>query len=414
MKVNKDQAKEILKKLSPQELALYKQLNAELGGLNEADVRSGLRTIISNWKSYSVPLLMAIMVNSNMANAINRYSPETYNAINTEISKDTPTATSSTAADTIPGNVFKVKFDQTFASGQAALINKQQLLDNISELQDWIKGKNVNNFKVVIVAGESQVTNPKGFEHRGSLAKARAQQVERIVSKLGFNKIDTDIRMGTTPYKQGDDPNDPRYTAEQFVTINIVVDNDVCSMDPIDGGGKKGTAANDYITSTNFISGKGYLLMDTGQVPDRLVVLDANGNVKQDTGYVTTQASKYKDWKYTPLYVLELTKAYLQKSKAVSGSKIEIITVSSYQDLLSQLKNDPNQQKVQMLGNEIAPALAEMKSMIEQGQKQFVVYNLGTSEVKVQFDQSKGEAQAVVYSPVGKTGYTISGVCTNK
>ncbi len=51
MKVNKQQAKQILQKLSPEELALYKELNAELGGLNEAGTRSALRKIIGNWKN---------------------------------------------------------------------------------------------------------------------------------------------------------------------------------------------------------------------------------------------------------------------------------------------------------------------------------------------------------------------------
>jgi len=68
---------------------LYKELNAELGGLNEAGTRSVLRTILGNWKNYTTAMLMAIMMNSNMANAINKYSPDIYNAINTEISKDT-------------------------------------------------------------------------------------------------------------------------------------------------------------------------------------------------------------------------------------------------------------------------------------------------------------------------------------
>ena len=142
-----------------------------------------------------------------------------------------------------------------------------------------------------------------------------------------------------------------------------------------------------------------------------MVVLDANGNVKQDTGYITTEASKYKDWKYTPMYVLELTKAFMEKSKAVSGSKIRTITVTDYQDLLRQLKNNPDQQKIQMLGEEIAPALKEMEQMISQGQKQFVVYDISTSVVAIEFDQGKGEVEAVVYSPVGKTGYDISGIC---
>lgn len=111
MKVNKDQAKEILKKLPPEELALYKQLNAELGGVSEAGTRSVLKTILGNWKNYSTAMLMAIMMNSNMANAINRYSPDTYNAINTEILKDTDKGTPGQAVDnTVEVKEFKIKW----------------------------------------------------------------------------------------------------------------------------------------------------------------------------------------------------------------------------------------------------------------------------------------------------------------
>jgi len=407
MKVNKDQAKQILQKLSPDELALYKQFNSQLSQLHEVNIKSTLKSITSNWKNFSTAMLMAIMMNSNMANAINKYSPDTYNAINTEISKDTTKVNT----NSVPGAVANIEFGQTFASGKATLSNKQQLINSVTKLKDWMKGKNASNFKVVIVAGESQVTNPKGFEQKGSLAKARAEEIKTVVSKFGFDKVETETKIGDTPYKQGDNVNDPSYTAEQFVTVHIVVDNDVCSMKDIDGQGSGGDAQSDYITSTNYLSGKGNLVIDTGQVPDRLVVVDINGNIKQDTGYITTQASKYKDWKYTPMYVLDLTKAYIAKSKAVSGSKIKIITVSSYEDLLHQLKNNPNQSKVQMLGEEIAPALKEMEQMIKDGQKQFVVYDLGTSPATIQFDQSKGEASTLVYSPIGKTGYKIKGVC---
>ena len=73
-----------------------------------------------------------------------------------------------------------------------------------------MQGKNTKDLKVVIVAGESQVTNPKGFEQKGSLAKARAQQVEYIINKLGFNKVTTETVVGTTPYQKGDDANDPK------------------------------------------------------------------------------------------------------------------------------------------------------------------------------------------------------------
>jgi hypothetical protein len=52
-----------------------------------------------------------------------------------------------------------------------------------------------------------------------------------------------------------------------------------------------------------------------------------------------------------------------------------------------------------------------MRKMIQKGQKQFVIYTNGTSPSKLKFDQNKGEVQAKVYSPVGKTGYKITGSC---
>jgi hypothetical protein len=275
-------------------------------------------------------------------------------------------------------------------------------------MKNFLKGKDASKFKVVIEAGESQVTNPKGFETKGSLAQTRAKEIEGVISKLGFSNIDVQTKIGTTPYKQGNDINDSKYQAEQFVTINIIANNDICSMQDISQDKGQGVATNNYVTYDDYISGTGELVLNTGQVPDRMVVLDANGNTKQDTGYITTQASKYKDWKYTPLYVLELTKAYKAKSKAMDGSKIKTITVTDYDDLVQQISNTT---KPGVTGDEIGPALNEMRGMIQKGQKEFVIYDLGTSEVKVKFDQNKGEVQAKVYSPVGKTGYNIKGSC---
>jgi outer membrane protein OmpA-like peptidoglycan-associated protein len=311
----------------------------------------------------------------------------------------------------VTGAIKTINFGENFASGKSTLTNKEDLISKVTEVKDFLKGKDASKFKVVIVAGESQVTNPKGFEKKGSLAQARAKAVEDVVGKLGFNNVDIQTKIGTTPYKPGNDVNAPEYQAEQFVTISIVANNDICSMDDFDKSEGQGLAKDDYVTYDNYISGVGELILSTGQVPDRLVVLDANGNIKQDTGYITTQVSKYKDWKYTPMYVLELTKAYNAKSKAMDGAKIKTISVKDYKDLLAQLKNDPNNAKAQLQGDEIGPALNEIRGMIQKGQKEFVIYDLGTSDVKVKFDQSKDEVQAKVYSPVGKTGYKITGSC---
>lgn len=412
--MKKQDIKSALQQLSPEELAIYKQLNSQLSNLQEApSVRDGVRNIINNWKGWSTAMLMAIVLNSNMANAIERYSPQTLDAIKTEISKDTTsqqTPTQATPQTKIANAVKVINFSDNFESGKTKLTKTDTLVAQLDDLKNWLVGKDRAKFKIVITAGESQVTNPKGFEQKGSLAQARAKEVEKVIKAFGFDKTQTDVEIGTTPYKQGDNVNDPRYKAEQFVTVTIVADNNVCSMQPINGGGSQGTAAGDYVTSTEYVSGKGYMVLKAGQVPDRLVIVDGNGNIKDDTGYVTTQASKYKDWKYTPIHVLELTKAYQQNTKATQGNKIKTITVKDYQDLISQLSNTPNPQ---LTGDEIGPALIQMKKMIEKGQKQFVIYDISTSDVKIPFDDSRGDVQAIVYSPIGNTGYTVSGLCTN-
>lgn len=402
MKVNKQQAKDILSKLSPQELALYKQLNAELGGMNEAGTRSVLRNIIGNWKNYSTAMLMAIMMNSNMANAINTYSPQTYNAINTEISKDTVKST--------PGQrvVASATIQQNFGSGKAD-VDAKVLQDEVGKIQQWIKDNGGRKFKLIVTAGESQVPNQSGYEKKGSLAQLRAQTVKNVLSRSIKAPIEVQTNIGTTPYKQGvDDPKDAKYQAEQFITVDIVVDAEsVCSFNP-DQPGTQGTAQNGYVTFDEYISGVGTVTITPGQIPDRLTIVDANGNVKADTGYITTEKSKYSgSWKYVPAYVLELTKVNQTKAKALTGSKIKTIQVKDYQDLVSQLSNSSNPQ---MKGNEIAPALQQMERMIDSGVTEFVIYdNMGDGVVN--FNEKSGDLKAIVYSPVGSTGYQLKGDC---
>ena len=402
MKVNKDQAKQILQKLSPEELSLYKQLNAELGGVNEAGTRSVLRNIIGNWKNYSTAMLMAIMMNSNMASAINRYSPETYNAINTEISKDTVKQTPGQRVAT------STNIQQTFGSGKAD-IDQKALQDEVAKIQQWIKNNNGRKFKIVITAGESQVPNQSGFKQKGSLAQFRAEAIKRVLSKSINAPIEVETEIGTTPYKQGtDNPGDEKYQREQFIRVDIVVDAEsVCSFNP-DQPGTQGTAQNGYVTFSDFISGEGSVEITPGQIPDRLTIEDSNGNIKADTGYVTTEKSKYSaNWKYVPAYVLELTKVHQTKAKALTGGKIKTITVKDYEDLKSQLSARPN---APTMGDEIGPALAQLKKMVESGVKEFVIYDNMASGT-VQFSEKSGDLKATVYSPVGKTGYQLKGNC---
>ena len=154
-----------------------------------------------------------------------------------------------------------------------------------------------------------------------------------------------------------------------------------------------------------------------GQIPDRLVVVDNQGQIESDTGYITSDVSKYPDWKYTPLYVLFLTKLRKTNPNALSGNKITTITATNYNELLSQLLNDPNSKKYQKYGNEIGPALEEMKKMIGRGQTTFVIYNLSNIGITIPFDSPSGDKKVKVFSPIGvgniKTGYGLIGKCVS-
>jgi hypothetical protein len=123
-------------------------------------------------------------------------------------------------------------------------------------IEQFIENSKANKFVLNINAGESQVTNPKGFEEKGSLALKRAQNVESIFRDVfsdliskgtlqvnGPKKIE-DVKIGETKYTKGspskDNPNYkfyieniPNYKKEQFVTFNIVGDKETESTSVI-------------------------------------------------------------------------------------------------------------------------------------------------------------------------------------
>jgi hypothetical protein len=402
MNVNKEKAKQILQQLTPKELELYKKINRELSGVNEANIQSLVKGIASNWKNLSGAMLMALMMNSNVANAINKYSPETYKDIRTELSKDTARATSGRRV------VSSTNIEQTFESGKANINDKTVQL-SIDNVKKWVAKNNGKNYKIVVVAGESQVPNQSGFEKKGSLAQHRADEVKRRLQRELNTPIETQIIIGNTPYdRSNDNPKDTKYQREQFIKVNIEVDAEsVCNFSN-GKPGTQGTAENGYVTFDDYVTGDGSFTISPGQIPDRLIITDVNGNVKADTGYITTEQSKYaSSWKYVPAYVLELTKVRMTKVEALQGNSIKTIHVKDFQDLVSQLSNSSNPQ---MKGNEIAPALAELEAMVNKGVKEFVIYdNMGNGTVK--FNEQSGDLKATVYSPVGKTGYTLQGNC---
>lgn len=129
--------------------------------------------------------------------------------------------------------VFSVDFQNAFPSGQYNFTpNYEQIVNNnVEKIDQFIKGKKLENFKLVITCGESQVPNPKGFEEKGSLAKKRGEVLKGYLDNVLPKILDTTPLIeisqpiiGKTPWVAGkDSKDDPKYTAEQFVKVNVVV-----------------------------------------------------------------------------------------------------------------------------------------------------------------------------------------------
>ena len=310
------------------------------------------------------------------------------------------------------------------------------------KIEEFIKNSGGKNFVVNISAGESNVTNPKGFEEKGSLALARANSVkkyfEEIFSDLIKNgtlviktpKDVSEVVIGKTSYDKtkGDNKNPEKiklYKQEQFVTFDIQGTGemiDVNSQDICQWKGKKidagqGEEKFDYVLTDEKLFGNGDIIFDTGTIPDRLVIVDRGNVVTQDTGYVTTREHKYTDFKWVPLYVYQLTLINLKNGVSVSGNKIVKITANSYEELLQQLLVDPKKIKTfKRGGEEVEYALKDLERLCKKNVTEFVVYTKQQGPVNLNFNSSSGESAVKVYSPIGtdtiKTGYSVIAKCT--
>ena len=305
------------------------------------------------------------------------------------------------------------------------------------KIEEFIKNNGGRQFVVNIDAGESNVTNPKGFETKGSLGLARANSVKKYFEETFPNlikqnvliintpKTESDVKIGNTPYDKtkGDNQN-PKliklYNQEQFVTFNIQgsgqVENvtSICNWKATITAGT-GTDIADYVTTDINLQGAGILTFGTGSIPDRMVVVDNKGGIKQDTGYVATAPHKYTSFKYVPLYVSKLTQ--LNKTVSVSGANLVTLKVKSIDDLMRQIlapgvTQIPDEKTLRDMGQtEVYNGVEELKALFGKGVKEFVGYTITSSSVTAPFDNKTGDYKVLVYSPVGKTGYNLTGKC---
>jgi hypothetical protein len=344
------------------------------------------------------------------------------------------TTTSKTSSTEFPkqnvGNQFK------FGEYQSDAV-KNSIVSLKPKIEEFIKNNGGKQFIVNIGAGESNVTNPKGFETKGSLALARANSVKQYFQETFPNLIKngtlvvqgpTDVSqvvLGKTPYDKtkGDNKNPQlvkQYRQEQFVNFDIKgsgqVENitSICDWTATITGGT-GNPSKNYVTTDIKLRGAGALTFGTGSIPDRLIVVDGKGGITQDTGYVATKAHQYTSFKYVPLYVSRLTR--LNNTIPVSGTGLVTIKVKDFNDLMKQILNPgvsiPNDSQLISMGQtEVYNGVEELKSLFNKGIREFVLYTIGASEyISIPFNNKTGDSKVIVYSPVGKTGYSLTGKC---
>ena len=127
---------------------------------------------------------------------------------------------------------YSINFDDnTFESGQYNFNNSYSKIinDKVRELANYIKGKNLKDFKIKITPGESRVKNQPPFDKVGSLAQKRGEVLSDYLGKvltplLGFTPeiVISDPVIGQEPYnRETDNKDDPKYKKEQFVKASV-------------------------------------------------------------------------------------------------------------------------------------------------------------------------------------------------
>jgi len=109
----------------------------------------------------------------------------------------------------------------------------EQLNTQITNLKSKLAQRKDKNYvtKIVLTAGESQITNPKEFPKKGDLANARLGTVSEYLKKLSIPQIDIVPKkvIGTTEYSGAQDLKDPvkmeKYKSEQFFSVQIYIES---------------------------------------------------------------------------------------------------------------------------------------------------------------------------------------------
>ena len=106
----------------------------------------------------------------------------------------------------------------------------------------------------------------------------------------------------------------------------------------------------------------------------------------------------------------------LNGSKSVSGNNLIKIKANNYADLLTKILVNPKsttyKDQATINFTEVGDGLSALKDLCNNGVKEFIGYTIVNQDTfTIPFDTSKGDTKVIVYSPIGKTSYSIKGSC---
>lgn len=308
-----------------------------------------------------------------------------------------------------------------------------------------LKERPDSSFTFNIDAGESKVTNPKGFEVPGSLALARAKEVEGYINqsfgdlrnKVTINCPENikDIKIGQTPYRpgKGDHLNvklAPLYKKEQFVNLTFMPKSTITKIDVIPevcnfkAVPEKGLVADPekdflfkkYIQDISKIKNgqKINVILSPHIVADLLYV--KAGNKEFNTGFVGDKNGYYSIMLATILYY-----TYTRQGKPIPKKFPNDIVEFPMETAITSFQNDSGLEE--LLGHVIKIGwkknpIKNVKNIewkkftknpiIETGRN--LIGHVG-GVVEIVKDDTMKSLEIEVYSPIGTTIWDLQVIC---
>ena len=219
----------------------------------------------------------------------------------------------------------KTNLGDKFEFGKYDSETVKNLLSELKpKIEQFIKDSDSSKFIVSISAGESQVTNPKGFEEKGSLALARANSVKKYFEELfpelikqgtlviNEPKSVSEVTIGKTPYNRLQSQSFKQkyakeYSQEQFVNFDITGEGSkttttqktklLCNTTPLNAGGGYLLPKNDYtkVYDKKLGAGEGqvYITFETFKQPD-IIYFEYNGKTYGDAMFRGESTDEYR------------------------------------------------------------------------------------------------------------------------